>query len=72
MEPEIEIENRKPEVESAGLSENPDRDRLTTPAKESMENHSAKNAGRYLDPDYPSREIILEVAEKLLQVFKKR
>jgi hypothetical protein len=36
-----------------------------------MENHGAENAARYLDPDYPSREILLETAEKLLQVFEK-
>jgi hypothetical protein len=44
---------------------------MGTPAKQSMENHGAKNAARYLDPDYPSREILLEAAEKLLQSFEK-
>ena len=71
MEPEIKIENRKPEVGSADLSENPDGERMGIPAKQSMENHGAKNAARCLDPDYPSREILLEAAEKLLQAFEK-
>ena len=70
MEPQIETKNRKPEVGSAGLSENPDRDRIGTPEKQSMENYGAENAARYLDPDYPSREILLEAAEKLLQSFE--
>ena len=71
MEPEIKIENRKPEVGSADLSKNSDGERMGIPAKQSMENHGAKNAARYLDPDYPSREILLEAAEKLLQAFEK-
>ncbi len=37
-----------------------------------MEDDLAAKTEKFLDPDYPSREVLLEVAEKLLQMFEKR
>jgi hypothetical protein len=42
------------------------------PVDQSMDNHVEANDDGYLDPDYPSSEILLELADKLLQLFEKR
>ena len=72
MEPKIKVENCNLEPGPEALSESPNLNRTGTPAEQSMENHVEANTDRYLDPEYPSREILLEIADKLLQLFEKR
>jgi hypothetical protein len=72
LEPKIKVENCDLESCPEALSESPNLNRMGTPAERSMENQVETNTDRYLDPDYPSREILLDIADKLLQLFEKR
>jgi hypothetical protein len=72
LETKKKVENCNLETVAEELSETPNPNRTVRPAEQSVENHVEANNDRYLDPDYPSREILLAVADKLLQVFEKR
>jgi len=71
LETKKKVENCNLETVAEELSETPNPNRIVRPAEQSVENHVEANKDKYLDPDYPSREILLAVAEKLLQVFEK-
>jgi hypothetical protein len=71
LESKIKAENCNLEPGSEMLSETPQVNWTGIPVDLSMENHVEPNNAGYLDPDYPSREILLELADKLLQLFEK-
>jgi hypothetical protein len=72
LETKKKVENCNLEtvVEESSDTSNPNR--IVRPAEHSVENNVEANNDRFLDPDYPSREILLAVADKLLQKFEKR
>lgn len=72
MEPKVKVEICELEAEREAVSQNPHLNRTKTPAERPMEDDLAAKTEKFLDPDYPSREVLLEVAEKLLQMFEKR
>jgi len=72
LEPKIKVEICELEAEREAVSQNPHLNRTKTPAERPMEDDLAAKTEKFLDPDYPSREVLLEVAEKLLQMFEKR
>jgi hypothetical protein len=72
LELKIKTENRNLDLRSETLPEPPQLNRIGIPVDQSMDNDVEPKNDRYLDPDYPSREILLELADKLLKLFEKR
>ena len=71
MDPKSEPENREQRDASEVLSPNPSPSRPDSPTDKSMEISVERKIDLVSDPNYPSYEILLDVAGKLLESFEK-
>jgi hypothetical protein len=71
LDPKSEPENRERKDASEVLSQNPGISRPDSPTDKSMEISVERKIDLVSDPNYPSFEILLEVAAKLLESFEK-
>ena len=71
MDPKSEPENRERRDASEVLSPNPSPGRPDSPTEKSMEISVERKIDLVSDPNYPSYEILLDVAGKLLESFEK-
>jgi len=71
LDPKSEPENRERKDASEALSQNPSLGRHDSPTDKSMEISVERKIDLVSDPNYPSYEILLDVAGKLLESFEK-
>jgi hypothetical protein len=72
LEPESEAENCEQKDVSEVLSQGSGASRSNSPTDKSMEISVEGKVDLVSDPNYPSFEILLDVAAKLLESFEKR
>ena len=68
-------ETRQEDVGRKDTSQDPESQRLNPhdPTRQDSMEHGAKNRSHLVtDPEYPGREVILEIARKLLDSFHKK
>ena len=70
MDPKSEPENRERKNAPEPLSQNPSPSRSDSPTDKSMESSVERKIALVSDPNYPSHEILLAVAAKLLESFE--
>ena len=71
LDPKSEPEKRERKDAPEGLSTNPSVSRPDSPTDKSMEISVERKVDLVSDPNYPSFEILLDVAAKLLDSFEK-
>ena len=71
LDPKSEPENREQKDASEVVSLNRGLDRPDSPTDKSMEISVERKIDLVSDPNYPSYEILLDVAGKLLESFEK-
>jgi hypothetical protein len=71
LDPKNEPENRERRDASEVLSPNPNPSQPDSPTDKSMEISVERKIDLVSDPNYPSYEILLDVAGKLLESFEK-
>ena len=71
LDPKSEPENRERKDAPEVLSQNPSLSRPDRPTDKSMEISVERKIDLVSDPNYPSYEILLDVAGKLLESFEK-
>ena len=71
MDPKSEPERREQRDEPEVLSQNPSPSQPDGPTDKSMEISVERRLDLVSDPNYPSYEILLDVAAKLLESFEK-
>jgi hypothetical protein len=72
LDPKTKLENCHLDVGSDKPSQNLDLNQSDLPVKNSVDNPVEPKSNPASDPNYPSREILLAVADKLLKLFEKR
>jgi hypothetical protein len=72
LDPKSEPENREPKDTAEVLPLSAGSGRPDTPTDKSMEISAERKIDLVTDPNYPSYEILLDVAGKLLESFEKR
>ena len=71
MDPKTKLENCHVNVGPDLPSQNLDLKRTDVPVGNSVDNSAEPQSNPASDPNYPSREILLAVADKLLKLFEK-
>jgi hypothetical protein len=71
LDPKSKGKNCEREETVGALSQNPDLSRPCSPTEKSMEISVEQKNDLVSDPNYPSYEILLDVAGKLLESFEK-
>ena len=71
MDPKIKGKNCERKDSTEVLPQNPDLSRPDGPTDKSMEISVERKADLVSDPNYPSYEVLLNVAGKLLESFEK-
>jgi hypothetical protein len=71
LDPKSEPENRERKDASEVLSPSTGMSRPDSPTDKSMEISAERKVDLVTDPNYPSYEILLDVAGKLLESFEK-
>jgi hypothetical protein len=71
LDPKSEPENRERKDASEVLSNSTGTDQSERPTDKAMEISSERKLDLVSDPNYPSYEILLDVAGKLLESFEK-
>jgi hypothetical protein len=72
LDPKRKGKNRQRKDTTEVLTPNPDLSRPEGPTDKSMEISVERKADLVSDPNYPSYEVLLSVAGKLLESFEKR
>jgi hypothetical protein len=72
LDPKTKPENCHLDVGPDLLSQNLDLNQSDLPVENSADNPVEPESNPATDPDYPSREILLAVADKLLKLFEER
>ena len=72
MDPKTKLENCHVDVGPDLRSRNLVVKQTDVSVENSVDNHVEPESNPASDPNYPSREILLAVAEKLLKLFEKR
>jgi hypothetical protein len=72
LDPETKVENCHLDVGPDISSQTLDRNRSEVAVEKPVDNPIDPEMHPALDPNYPSREILLAVADKLLKLFEQR